>query len=114
MGRTRRPREPNPPRPPAALTFGEILATSDLPGGVVNILAGKRAELAPDMDVNAIVDGAGIPELSVKFQGGTALNLKRYVNHSLAEPDWFTAKAEDPYGILDTVEFKTAWHPIGV
>jgi acyl-CoA reductase-like NAD-dependent aldehyde dehydrogenase len=102
--------------PLPAATFAEILATSDLPGGVVNILTGKRAELVPHiashMDVNAIVDGAGDAELSAKLQAGVAINLKRYAKH--AATDWFSAKVEDPYRILDTVEFKTAWHPIGV
>ena len=102
--------------PIPAGTFAEILATSDLPGGVVNILMGKRAELAPHiashMDVNAIVDGVADKELSAKLQGGMAINLKRYSNH--AATDWFSSKTEDPYWILDTVEFKTAWHPIGV
>lgn len=104
--------------PLPALTFAEILATSDLPGGVVNILAGKRSELVPHitshMDVNAIVDGTGMAELRATLQAGTAQNLKRYADHSLAPDEWFTAKAEDPYWILDTIEFKTAWHPIGV
>ena len=100
------------------MTLTEILATSDLPGGVVNLLTGKRSELvshiAGHMDVNAIVDGAGDTELSAKLQGGTAINLKRYANRTLDTADWFTSKAEDPYWILDTVEFKTAWHPIGL
>ena len=104
--------------PLPAATFAEILATSDLPVGVVNILTGKRAELAPHiashMDVNAIVDGSADGELGAKLQAGTALNLKRYANHSLAPTDWFTSKVEDPYWILNTVEFKTAWHPIGL
>jgi acyl-CoA reductase-like NAD-dependent aldehyde dehydrogenase len=104
--------------PLPAVTFAEILATSDLPGGVVNILTGNRAELVPHiashMDVNAIVDGAGDAELSAKLQSGTAINLKRYANHSLALAEWITAKAEDAYWILDSVEFKTAWHPIGL
>lgn len=104
--------------PLPALTFGEILATSDLPGGVVNILAGKRSELVPHaashMDINAIVDGAGDRELTAKLQAGMAANLKRYANHPLPPGDWFASAAEDPYWILDTVEFKTAWHPIGV
>jgi hypothetical protein len=52
--------------------------------------------------------------LGAKLQGGTAINLKRYAKHSLAPADWFTAKIEDPYWILDTIEFKTAWHPIGL
>jgi acyl-CoA reductase-like NAD-dependent aldehyde dehydrogenase len=102
--------------PLPAATFAEILATSDLPGGVVNILTGRRAELVPHiathMDVNAIVDGAGDSEISAKLQAGVATNLKRYSNHAAA--DWFSAKVEDPYWILDTVEFKTAWHPIGL
>jgi acyl-CoA reductase-like NAD-dependent aldehyde dehydrogenase len=104
--------------PLPAATFAEILATSDLPGGVVNILTGKRAELATHiathMDVNAIADGAGDSALSAKLQAGVATNLKRYSNHSLATTEWFAAKPENPYWILDTVEFKTAWHPIGV
>ena len=104
--------------PLPAATFAEILATSDLPGGVVNLLCGKRDELAPHiathMDVNAVVDGTGDAGLSAKLQGGTATNLKRYAKHALAPADWFSAKAEDPYWILDTVEFKTAWHPIGL
>jgi acyl-CoA reductase-like NAD-dependent aldehyde dehydrogenase len=104
--------------PLPAVTFSEILATSDLPGGVVNLLTGKRAELAPHiaahLDVNAIVDGAGDAEVGAKLQGGTAINLKRYANRSLSAKDWFTSKGEDAYAILDTVEFKTAWHPIGL
>ena len=103
--------------PLPALAFAEVLATSDLPGGVVNILSGLRADLVPHaashMDVNAIVDGVGGP-ISSRLQAGTAVNLKRFANHSLPSDDWFTEKAEDPYWILDTVEFKTAWHPIGL
>jgi len=106
------------PFPLPAATFAEILATSDLPGGVVNLLTGKRAELAPHiaahMDVNAIVDGTGDAALGAQLQAGTALNLKRCARRALRPADWFTARAEDPYWILDTVEFKTAWHPIGV
>jgi acyl-CoA reductase-like NAD-dependent aldehyde dehydrogenase len=102
--------------PLPAATFAEILATSDLPGGVVNLLTGKRAELVPHiathMEVNALVDGAGDPAISTKLQAGVATNLKRYARH--AATDWFSAKVEDPYWILDTVEFKTAWHPIGI
>jgi acyl-CoA reductase-like NAD-dependent aldehyde dehydrogenase len=104
--------------PLPALTFSEILATSDLPGGVVNILTGKRSELVPHiashMDVNAIVDGTGDSPTGAALHSGTAINLKRYCKHALAPADWFKPAAEDPYWILDTVEFKTAWHPIGV
>ena len=104
--------------PLPALTFSEILATSDLPGGVINILTGKRAELVPHiashMDVNAIVDGAGDVALNAKLQAGVATNLKRYASRSLSREEWFTAKGEDAYWILDSIEFKTAWHPIGL
>jgi acyl-CoA reductase-like NAD-dependent aldehyde dehydrogenase len=104
--------------PLPALTFAEILATSDLSGGVVNILTGKRAELVPHiashMDVNAVVDAAGDAGLSAQLQGGVAINLKRYANHSLPAKDWFSERAENPYWIQDTIEFKTAWHPIGL
>jgi acyl-CoA reductase-like NAD-dependent aldehyde dehydrogenase len=104
--------------PLPALTFAEILATSDFPAGVVNVLSGKRADLlshiASHMDVNAICDGTGTPEAGAKLQAGTALNLKRYASHALAGKEWFSSKAENPYWILDTIEFKTAWHPIGL
>jgi acyl-CoA reductase-like NAD-dependent aldehyde dehydrogenase len=99
-----------------ALTFAEIVATSDIPPGVVNVLAGRRKELAPHVashfDVNAIIDGSGDDD--GVLAGGTATNLKRYTARTLAARDWFTRKAEDPYWILDTIEFKTAWHPIGL
>ncbi|HXU76257.1 MAG TPA: aldehyde dehydrogenase family protein [Methylomirabilota bacterium] len=104
--------------PLPAVTFSEILATSDLPGGVVNLLTGRRADLldhfASHMDINAIVDGTGSGECGKRLQAGVAVNLKRYNDYSLAATDWSTARAEDPYRILGTVEFKTAWHPIGL
>jgi acyl-CoA reductase-like NAD-dependent aldehyde dehydrogenase len=104
--------------PLPALTFAEILATSDLPGGVINILAGKRAELAPHlashMDINAIVNASGVEEMDRDLQAGTAVNLKRYATRKMTAADWFTDAAENPYWIADTVEFKTAWHPIGL
>ncbi|MDQ3624113.1 MAG: aldehyde dehydrogenase family protein [Verrucomicrobiota bacterium] len=103
--------------PLPALTFAEIVATSDLPGGVVNVLAGRRSELAPHlashMDVNAIVDGTDDAALGRVLAAGGAMNVKRYARHALPLPEWFTSKAENPYWILDTVELKTAWHPKG-
>jgi hypothetical protein len=66
------------------------------------------------MDVNAIVDGSGDADLGATLQAGSALNLKRYARRELAEKEWFTEKAEDPFWILDSVEMKTAWHPMGV
>jgi acyl-CoA reductase-like NAD-dependent aldehyde dehydrogenase len=104
--------------PLPAATFSEILATSDLPAGVANILTGRRSDLlthlAGHMDVNAIVNATGSGEIEAKLRTGTALNLKRYTTHTLSEGEWFGEKAEDPYWILDTIEYKTAWHPIGL
>ena len=105
-------------KPLPALTFSEIIATSDLPGGVINVLAGDRTELAPHiashMDVNAIVDASGDAKLGTQLQRGGALNLKRYARRQLADKDWRGEPGENPYWILDTVEMKTAWHPIGL
>ncbi len=104
--------------PLPALTFAEIIATSDIPGGVVNILTGTRAELAPHfashMDVNAIVDASADPAIATILREGSSLNLKRVTTRKLTEKDWPNSKAADPYWILDTVEMKTAWHPVGV
>ena len=109
---------PSETKPLPALTFSEIIATSDLPGGVVNILAGDRAELAlhfaSHMDVNAIVDASGDEEIGRELQRGGGFNVKRYVSRELTPAAYRTSAAEDPYWILDTVEMKTAWHPIGL
>jgi acyl-CoA reductase-like NAD-dependent aldehyde dehydrogenase len=100
----------------APLTFSEIIATSDLPPGVFNLLAGDRNELAPHfashMDVNAIVDGSGDDKIGEELQAGSAINVKRYVRRGVG--NYFVRDAENPYWILDTVEMKTAWHPIGL
>jgi acyl-CoA reductase-like NAD-dependent aldehyde dehydrogenase len=105
-------------QPLPALTFCEVLATSDLPAGVVNVLAGDRAELAPHfashMDVNAIVDGSGDDKIGQELQTGGEFNVKRYVRRDLDPKQWRGAEAENPYWVLDTVEMKTAWHPIGL
>jgi acyl-CoA reductase-like NAD-dependent aldehyde dehydrogenase len=102
------------PSPLPAITLGEVLATSDLPGGVVNILTGHRAELAPwlasHMDVNGI-DLAGVEgDLATECEQAAAENLKRVLRPQ--ENDW----AVDP-GIdrmTTFLETKTVWHPVGV
>ena len=108
----------SPTRPLPALTFSEIIATSNLPGGVINLLAGDPRELAPHiakhMDVNAIVDAFGDSKLGMILRQGGETNVKRYVPRSLKAAEWKTEAAENPYWILDTVEVKTAWHPIGL
>ena len=109
---------PSTTKPLPALTFSEIIATSDLPAGVVNILAGDRAELAPHfashMDVNAIIDASGDEKIGRELQRGGGFNVKRYVRRDLTVAQWRGEKAENPYWILDSVEMKTAWHPIGL
>lgn len=102
------------PSPLPAITLAEVLATSDLPGGVVNLLTGKRAELAPwlasHMDVNAI-DLAGVPaELVQPLEVAAADNLKRVLRP--AESDW----TADPgtARLAAFLETKTVWHPVGV
>ena len=96
----------------AAMELGEVLETSDLPGGVVNLLCGLRSELitqmAGHMDVNALVVQGGDAKEIASLREACALNLKRfYVRPDRAKGD------EDPYRILDTVEIKTTWHPVG-
>jgi acyl-CoA reductase-like NAD-dependent aldehyde dehydrogenase len=109
---------PSTTQPLPALTFSEIIATSDLPAGVVNMLAGERAELAPHfashMDVNAIIDASGDAEIGRVLQKGASVNVKRYAKRDLTPAQWRSEAAENPYWILDSVEIKTAWHPIGL
>ncbi len=104
--------------PLPSITFSEILATSDLPGGVVNILTGFRSELAlqmaKHMDVNAVVDASGDANLGKQIQVESAANIKRTVLRNVEPSEWFQSKVESPYWILDTQEIKTAWHPIGL
>ncbi|HEY7086799.1 MAG TPA: aldehyde dehydrogenase family protein, partial [Tepidisphaeraceae bacterium] len=102
--------------PLCAVTLSEVLATSDLPGGVINILTGKRGELidhfASHMDVNAcIYCGDDTDELKA-IRTKAALNVKRVVSYD--RDDWMSGDAQSPYFILDTQEVKTTWHPIGV
>ncbi|MDQ1709805.1 MAG: hypothetical protein QOG49_1190 [Frankiaceae bacterium] len=102
--------------PLPAVTLSEVLATSDVPPGVVNILTGRAAEIAPHlaahMDVNAI-DLAGAPaDLTTELERAAADNLKRIVRRPLDEVDW--TAAPDPTRMLAFIETKTVWHPIGV
>jgi acyl-CoA reductase-like NAD-dependent aldehyde dehydrogenase len=100
-------------KPLCSITFSEILATSDLPGGVVNILTGTSKELlehfSSHMDVNAIIY-CRKDKNEMKIVGENAsLNVKRtfYWNK-----DWSKEEGQDPYLILDLQEIKTTWHPM--
>jgi len=94
--------------PLAAVTLAEVLATSDVPGGVVNILTGRRRELAPvlagHMDVNALdLAGAG-PDVA-ELEQLAAENVKRIARNGDGQSPWHAA---------EFLELKTVWHPIGV
>jgi acyl-CoA reductase-like NAD-dependent aldehyde dehydrogenase len=95
-------------QPLAAVELAEVLATSDVPAGAVNILTGRRAELAPwlagHMDVNAI-DVTGADGLVEDVERLAAENVKRVVH---GEVD-----GQSPWQIADFLELKTVWHPIG-
>jgi acyl-CoA reductase-like NAD-dependent aldehyde dehydrogenase len=107
-------------RPLPAVTLTEVLATSDVPGGVVNLITGLRRELvqhlAGHMDVNGLdafgldpAQGAAVEELAVE-------NVKRLVRPPLLGSDaidWLNQRSQSPYLIGDFVEIKTVWHPIG-
>ena len=105
-------------RPLPAITFSEVLATSDVPGGVVNILTGNPADTAPwlasHMDVNAIdLTGlAGQSELTTSLEVAAADNLKRVRRAPAVEPDWSADPGLEPMTAF--LETKTVWHPIGV
>lgn len=98
-----------------AVTFAEVLNASDVPGGVVNILTGRRDELMPHfashMDVNAIVYCGGDGEEIKAVVLAAADNVKRAIIRR--DVRWSDADAQGPYHILDTQEIKTTWHPIG-
>jgi acyl-CoA reductase-like NAD-dependent aldehyde dehydrogenase len=103
-------------QPLASLELAEVLATSDLPAGVANLISGRKEELVPHlarhMDVNAIADAAGDAALSKAIGEDAAVNVKRVRRYG--KTDW----REDASQGLDLIEafteIKTTWHPIGV
>lgn len=100
--------------PLCAVTFGEVLGTSDVPGGVINILTGKLTELLPyfsdHMDVNAIVHSERDMASQKMIQEKASLNLKRVVLYDKIH--WNNTSGQSPYFIMDTQEIKTTWHPV--
>lgn len=99
--------------PLCAVTLGEVLATSDLPGGVVNILTGNSKELLPHMashmDVNALVYCSNDKSEIKSAQEGCVSNVKRFFHW---DKKWESLTSQDPYMIMDLQEIKTTWHPI--
>jgi len=101
-------------KPLCSVTFAEVLNSSDLPGGVINILTGKVSELASwfvnHMDVNATIFCENDSEIKKMMQEKSALNLKRIFFYDKIK--WNTEQGQSPYFILDTQEIKTTWHPV--
>ncbi len=109
-------------RPLPAVTLGEVLATSDVPPGVINILTGLRRELIPivaaHMDVNAL-DTWGVPRDMRTAVETTAIdNVKRVARPPRGVDerfDWLDdGRAQRPEWIAAFLEIKTVWHPIGM
>ncbi|MGY1454445.1 aldehyde dehydrogenase family protein [Streptomyces sp. SS8] len=102
--------------PLPALSLAEVLATSDLPGGVVNVLSGRTAEIAAPLaahgDVNAIDLAGADADLAKELETAAADNLKRVLRPADATSDW----SADPgvKRMLAFTETKTVWHPVGV
>ena len=100
-------------KPLCSITFAEVLATSDVPGGVVNILTGKVDELyshmSTHMDVNAMVYCEENSKVKAEIKENAALNVKRVF---IYQKDWTKKEAQNPYLIRDLQEVKTTWHPI--
>jgi acyl-CoA reductase-like NAD-dependent aldehyde dehydrogenase len=101
-------------KPLCAVTFAEVLNSSDLPGGVVNILTGKVAELVPyfadHMDVNATVFCEADAATQKMIKEKSSLNVKRVLLYD--KVTWTTESGQSPYFIMDLQEIKTTWHPI--
>ncbi len=100
-------------RPLCAVTFAEVLATSDLPGGVVNILTGTASELhahfSSHMDVNAVVYCRKDAAEKKAIAENASLNVKRSFTWT---KNWLLEKEQGPYFISDLQEIKTTWHPV--
>ena len=107
-------------RPLPAVTLTEVFATSDVPGGVVNLITGLRRELtghlAGHMDVNALDAFGATPEEAGTLEEIAVENVKRFSRPptgGLERYDWLAETAQSPYLIGEFVEIKTVWHPIG-
>lgn len=106
-------------RPLAALTLGEVFETSDVPGGVINLISGLKNEIVPwlaaHMDVNAL-DTSGVAADGIASVHRTAAeNVKRIVHFDGEGIGWADLRrSQSPYAILEFQEAKTVWHPIGM
>ena len=104
-------------QPYPAILLGEMLATSDLPGGVVNLLTGFRKEMLPTFATHThlrALCGVASADERKALALGAAESVKRLrLIKTEDQPDWFADSAQSLYAVRDTLEFKTTWHPIG-
>lgn len=103
--------------PYPAIVLGELLAVSDLPGGVVNLLTGFRKELVPTFATHTHIRGVSAvvsQDEKKELQLGAAESIKRVRARKRDDGlDWTDEKSQSVYEIRDFIEFKTTWHPIG-
>ena len=101
-------------KPLCSVTFAEVLNSSDLPAGVVNILTGKPGELVSwfvdHMDVNATIYCENDSAIQKMMREKSALNLKRIFFYN--KVNWNSEQGQSPYYVMDTQEIKTTWHPV--
>ena len=101
--------------PLSAISFGEVLHASDIPNGVINILTGFDSELVEHFsshkDVNGVVYCGDNTNLAKSIQENASENVKRV--HYYDKIDWLKGNGQSPYFIMDHLEIKTTWHPIG-
>jgi aldehyde dehydrogenase (NAD+) len=104
-------------QPYPSILLGEMLATSDLPGGVVNLLTGPRAELIPTFATHEhlrAISGVLNAEERQAIRLGAAESVKRVHLRKTEEPiDWFADKMQGAEEVRALIEFKTTWHPVG-
>jgi acyl-CoA reductase-like NAD-dependent aldehyde dehydrogenase len=100
-------------KPLSAITFSEVLATSDVPGGVVNVLTGSKTELVEHfsrhLDINSVAFDSADEKMLTQIKEFAVENVKRVKHY---DRDWSAEESQSPYLINDFCEIKTTWHPI--
>lgn len=102
--------------PLSAISFGEVLHASDVPGGVVNILTGYKDEMIEHIgshkDINALLNTSEDKDVKKLLDENASISVKRVVHYS--SDNWENSRHENPYLINDFQETKTTWHPVGM
>ncbi len=102
--------------PLPAVSLGEVLLSSDLPGGTVNILSGYHNDMADHLtshlDVNAVLNASDDTSFRKLIDENASISVKRVKHYN--PNDWLSGTVEDPYLIQEFMEIKTTWHPVGI